>query len=412
MSDSLPRVLFVDDESSILDALQRLVEQEDWDCYYAKSADEALAMLEKQRFDLIVSDVIMPEKNGFALLNEVRKHYPWTVRIFLTAFARQETVVQALADGCVQQIIGKPWNDQELKEVIRSALRQYQQQKNRSIEFQAVINSIPLLPALPQSYTQVRSCISADDVDIDRMAELISQDVGLSSALLRWANSAIFGLRFQVETVKRAIVVLGTDIVESLVLSEAISQAISENLPNVSGFPLNDFQRHSFATAAISRQLIGNLFSSDKEKQDRAFIAGLLHDLGKLAAASFFSQKFAKAISLAKSSACSLSKAEKKILGVTHAELGSFLAEWWALPPLIVNAIHWHHDPAGSPVERDLMDAVHVANLLSHQFGFGSNGDTKPEEATEASWERFFLTEEGIEILKAKTEELVQTMSS
>ena len=409
MNESPPTVLFVDDELAILKSLQRLLQDEDWDCHYVASAAEALDFLEARPVDLIVSDVLMPEIDGLTLLAEVKQRYPETVRLFLTAVSRLAKVTQALANGDAQQIIPKPWIDQELKEIIRSALRQSAQQKRHSTQLQTLVNSIPLLPALPNNYTQVRSCISADEVDIERMAEIICQDVAISSALLHWSNSALFGQRFQVDTVHKAIIVLGTDIVESLILSEAINRMIAGNLAEIPGFTLKIFQKHSFAAAIIARLLIKSLFSSNSGRQDRAFTCGLLHDLGKLAAASFFTEKLSAAIALAEKRQCSLAEVEMETIGTTHSELGSYLAEWWALPPFIVNAIQWHHEPKATPVEQDIIDAVHVANLLSHQFGFGleSKSQSSPHTVNQKSWDKFFLSEEGIEILRVETEKML-----
>lgn len=409
---SLPTVLFVDDETSILKSLQRLLQDEPWSCHYVASAAEALDFLESQTVDLVVSDVQMAGMNGLALLAKVRKLYPGTVRLFLTAFSRQEDVAQALSNGDVQQIIPKPWIDQELKEVIRSALRQSAQQKRHSPRLQLLINSLPLLPNLPDNYTQARSCFSDDEVDIEKLAKIISQDVSISTALLHWANSALFGQRFLVDTIRKAIVVLGTDIVESLILSDAVNRVIAQKLPEVTGFNLKDFKRHSFATAIIAKLLIKSLYGSDTNRQDRAFTCGLLHDMGKLAAAAFFSKQFSAAIALANRRQCHLTEVEMETLGTTHAELGSYLAEWWTLPPFIVNAIHWHHQPAATPVEPIIVDAVHVANLLSHQFAFPAEQTSAPQRANQMSWDKFYLADEGIEILRSETEKILSTLCS
>jgi HD-like signal output (HDOD) protein/CheY-like chemotaxis protein len=410
MSELLPAVLFVDDEISILKSLQRLLQDENWDCHYVTSAAEALSFLATIPVDLIVSDVQMPEMNGLALLAKVRQLYPGTIRLFLTAFGGQENVTQALSNGDAQQIIPKPWIDQELKEIIRSALRQSVQQKRHSTQLQLLINSIPLLPTLPDNYYQVRSCISNDDVDIEKMAKIICQDVPITTALLHWANSALFGQRFQVDTVHRAIVVLGTDIVESLILSDVIDRAIAQKMPEIPGFKLRDFKKHSFSTAIISRLLIKSLFGSDAARQDRAFTCGLLHDMGKLAAAAFFSQQFSAAINLAKQRQCPLAEVEMETIGTTHAELGSYLAEWWTLPPFICNAIQWHHNPIATPIEPIIIDAVHVANLLSHQFGFAANPQNSPQKIRKQSWDKFFLSDEGVEILHVETEKTLANL--
>jgi HD-like signal output (HDOD) protein len=204
--------------------------------------------------------------------------------------------------------------------------------------------------------------------------------------------------------------VLGTDIVESLILSESINRVIAQKLPEVTGFNLIDFKRHSFSTAIITRLLIKSLYGSDTERQDRAFTGGLLHDMGKLAAAAFFSQQFSAAIALAKKRQCHLAEVEMEMLGTTHAELGSYLAEWWTLPPFIVNAIHWHHEPAATPIEPIIVDAVHVANLLSHQFGFPADQHSAPRQINKLSWDKFYLSDDGVEILRSETEKILMAL--
>ena len=250
-----------------------------------------------------------------------------------------------------------------------------------------------------------------DDVDIEKMADYISQDVAITSALLHWANSALFGQRFQVDTIKKAIIILGTDIVENLILSESVNRTIAGKLPNIKGFDFGKFKKHSMATAVLSRLLIKSLFPTDFVQHDRAFIAGLLHDMGKLAAASFFPVQFEKAIELAIKRRCPLTEAEIEVYGTQHAELGSFLAEWWALPPFIVHAICWHHQPHSTPVHQDVIAAAYVANLLSYQFHYGSNGDTYLRGIPDEYREKFYLNEEANEILRAETEQTVQALA-
>lgn len=407
MNILIPKILFIDDEQRILKLLQRLLQDEDWDCHFVSNAMEALDFLQDKQVDLVVSDVKIGDMDGVQLIAEIRKLYPSIVRIFLTGYAEQDDVIKALAAGHAQQIIPKPWIDQELKEIIRSALRQSTQQKKHSPEFQALINSIPLLPSLPESYSNVRSCIIGDEVDIEKMADYISQDVAISSVLLHWANSALFGQRFQVDTIKKAIIVLGTDIVENLILSESVNRTIAGRLPEIKGFDFGKFKKHSMATAVLSRLLIKSLLPTDSVQHDRAFIAGLLHDMGKLAAASFFPAQFEKAIELAIRRRYPLTETEREIYGTDHAELGSFLAEWWALPPFIVNAICWHHQPQSTPIDQNIITATHVANLLSYQFHFGSNGDTCLRGIADEYREKFYLTEEANEILRTETEKTI-----
>lgn len=403
-------ILFVDDEPTILKILEKLFSSEKWDCHYVANAEEALDFLQQNRIDLLVSDFMMPGKNGIELLVDVKQRYPQIIRLLLTAYAKDERTTRALSEGYAQQIIPKPWIDQELKEIVRSALRQSEQQKRHSPEFQALLNTIPLLPALPKSYSQVQDCIQEDDVDIEKMATIIGLDVSLTSALLHWANSALFGQRYHVDTIKKAIIVLGTEIVISLILSEAVTRSLAKAAPKTDSFDMDKFRRHSMATAILARMLIKSLYSSDGDLQDRAFIAALLHDLGKLIAASHFSSSFEEAVKNAEATGDSSLEAERKTLGTDHSELGGFLAEWWALPHFITTAIEQHHNPQTNLIEPDIVPAVYLANELSYRFGFGCNGEQQERNIDQNILDKFVITDEGLEILQVETERLINSL--
>lgn len=412
MSEQTASILFVDDEPTILEILEKLFSKEQWDCHYVSSADEALAFLQQNKVDLLVSDFMMPRKNGIELLVEVKQQYPQIIRLMLTAYAKDEKTTRALSEGYAQQIIPKPWLDQELKEIVRSALRQSEQQKKYSLEFQTLINTIPLLPALPKNYSQVQSCIQEDDVDIEKMATIIGLDVSLTSALLHWANSALFGQRYHVDTIKKAIIVLGTEIVINLILSEAVTRSIAGSAQKTDSFDMDKFRRHSMATATLARMLIKSLHSSDGDLQDRAFIAALLHDLGKLIAACHFPEPFAAAMKKAEQANIPLPEVEREFMGTDHCELGSFLAEWWALPHFITTAIEQHHNPQANLIEPEIVPAVYLANELSYQFGFGCTGEQQQRTIDQKILDKFFITEEGLEILQVETERLVNALCS
>jgi len=410
MSSPFSQILLVNNEPSTQQMVAQLFKNEKWDCLFASGASEALQTLSNGQIDLLlITDSVITE-NNLNFISQVRQRHPEVIRIYLSTNNKAVDTVDILAQGLVQQIIPKPWIDLEVIEIIRNALHQRSLQKNHSPEFQELINSIPLLPALPQSYSHVRSCITDDEINIEKLVECISQDVAISSALLHWANSALFGQRFQVDTIKKAIIVLGTDIVQNLILSESINRTIAGPLPEIKGFDFNKFKKHSMATAILSRLLIKSYRPTDFIEHDRAFVAGLLHDIGKLAAASFFPKRFEQAIELAKTDRSCLYDAEVVIYKTHHAELGSFLAEWWALPPFVVNAICWHHQPQSTPVDQDIIAATYIANLLSYQFGYGSADDACTREIQKDYTEKFYITEEAKEILKNETDQTIHEL--
>lgn len=405
-----PKILFVDEDTAILNALQALLRNEDWNCRFARSGHEALSLLEQDPADLIVSAAEMTAMNGISLLTEVQRLHPTTIRLFLTAHSRHDSVIQALAEGRTQQIIPTPWIDLELKEILRSALRQAAYQRKYSHDLQKLINSIPLLPTLPETYNQVRACITDDEIDIERMAEAISQDVNLSTTLLHWGNSALFGQRFLVDTIKKAIIVLGTDIVETLVLSESSYRAVKTSAGNIPGFNVSLFKNHSIATATIARLLVKFTHSNHIDMQDRAFISGLLHDLGKLFLAYYLPEQFQRAIELANRNQSTLMAAEQSIYQTDHAELGAMIAEWWSLPPFLVEAIRSHHQPRSTPIEAEISAATYVGNYLARQFSFDSHIGQHEQDIDHRYLDRFHLNEEAIDILKTKTLSIISEL--
>ncbi len=410
MNDTRAKILFVNEEQHVLKSLQQLLSNEQWDCVFVKTATEGLNYLNLNNIDIVVSDINLTEVSCLEFINDVHHKHPSVVRICLTNTPKAEKTLQSLACGKIQQIIPNPWNDQEFKDIIRSALRQIKQQKNHSIEFQKLINSVPLLPMLPKSYANIRACKTNDEIDITKMVTVISQDAAMSAILLHWANSALFGQRFHVDSIKKAIIVLGTDIVETLILSESINSAINVKLPEIKGFCFTDFKRHSMATAIISRLLVKSLLPTDFIQHDRAFIAGLLHDIGKLVAANFFSSQFEQSIALTQQDDINLIDAERKIFKTDHTELGGYIAEWWGLPPFIVNAIRWAHQPHLTPIDHDIIAATHVASQLSIIFDYGCKNNKCLPGITTEYHEKFCLNEEANEILQEETRQIILTL--
>lgn len=123
-------VLFVDDEDAVLASIRRLLRKEPYRLSVARSATEALEVLESEAIDLIVCDQLMPEMSGIELLSRVRDRWPDTVRIVLSGYSKVESIISAINDGAIYKFVTKPWQDEELKLQIRRALEQSQLAKN------------------------------------------------------------------------------------------------------------------------------------------------------------------------------------------------------------------------------------------------------------------------------------------
>lgn len=138
MTESTPsrtNLLLVDDEENILRSLQRTLRKEPYDVCTAASGEEALALLSDRTFDLVISDARMPGMDGPTLLSEIKKKWPWCIRILLTGYADIDSTIKAINDGQIYRYISKPWDDEELKLVIRQALAfQHSERRRLALE--------------------------------------------------------------------------------------------------------------------------------------------------------------------------------------------------------------------------------------------------------------------------------------
>ncbi|MBI5098465.1 MAG: HDOD domain-containing protein [Nitrospirae bacterium] len=401
MNNKNQTILFVDDEENVLNSLRRLLYDEPWNLFFADSGSKGLEILKKEKVDLVISDVRMPVMDGLTFLKQVKKIYPHIVRIFLSGYADRTAIVTALSEGCAQQLLPKPWDDDELKGVIRDALLQAEELKKKNIGLQKIINSLSTLSATPQTYLEIKKCFShKNTLSIESLAEIIEQDASVSAELLRWSNSALFGQMYKVDTVERALMILGIDIVEGLVLSNSIFSSISSGSRVLTGFNLKDFQTHSLSCGILAKLLIARISHEEPKNVDRAFTAGLLHDMGKLVEEGHLTENFRKIIDTARQKKTLLLEAEYDVLETTHEEIGRHLAEWWSMPSFLVNAIRWHHNPHLCKIDIDIVSAVHVANVLVQRFELGASGNFRIPQANQESFELFELSEEELPALK------------
>lgn len=121
-SNSMKKVLFVDDEKSILVALRRLCRNTGWDIYTAESGDEGLAIINEHAIDLVVSDMRMPKMNGAEFLEQVVERSPSTVRILLTGYSEVTATLAAIDKGKIFCHCTKPWDNDEFREILNEAI--------------------------------------------------------------------------------------------------------------------------------------------------------------------------------------------------------------------------------------------------------------------------------------------------
>lgn len=356
------RILFVDDEPMVLSGLQRSLRsmRAEWEVVVAGSGAEALEMMSHDRFDVVVSDMRMPGMDGAQLLDQVKTRFPRTVRFVLSGQSDRETILRSI--GPSHQYLSKPCDVEELKQKINHAFALRELLENPHLK--EIVSSMQTVPSLPSLYVAVTDALRQPDVSIAKIADLISQDMGMTSKVLQLVNSAYFGLPCQVCNPQQAVSLLGIDNIKALVLSVHVFSELEGQATQELAF----LWPHSLQTAALART-IAHTQHCKQTVSDEAFAAGLLHDVGLLVLASACRQQYEQALRRRSEQKISISAMEQEIFNCTHAEVGAYLLGLWGLPNSIVEAVAWHHSPSGAgPAAFSPVIAVHVADYFDQQM--------------------------------------------
>jgi len=368
----MKRIIFVDDETNVLQGLQRMLRpmRDEWEMAFAESGSQALQTMTEKPFEVVVSDMRMPGMNGADLLAEVKKRYPQTVRIILSGQSEQETLMASLAS--THQLLSKPCEPDLLKATVARAFALRDLLADTTLK--ELVLQIQSLPSLPSLYVELTKELESPEPSINRVAELVSSDVGMSAKILQIANSAFFGLREHVSIPARAVNLLGLDTIRALVLSLHIFSQFDRS--QVPSFSLNALWSHSLAVGEHARQ-IARMERQGRKLTDEAFTAGLLHDLGKLVLAANLPGEYARALSLSCGAKISQDEAEKQTFGASHAGIGAYLLGLWGFPDSVVEAVAFHHCPSRCLGKAfGTLTAVHAADVLDRELHPAENGTT------------------------------------
>lgn len=352
----MKRILFVDDEPHILEGLQNLLRKNrrKWDMTFAVGGEAALELLQTQSFDVLVSDMRMPGVNGAQLLRYAKDHHPKTVRIILSGYMEMKMALQAVP--VAHQFLSKPCDAQYLENLVERACLVQALLDDADGNLRQIIGRIDRLPSIPRTYHALMQALADDQVGIDDIARLLKKDMAICAKLLQVVNSAFFRLARRIVNIEEAVRYLGFIMVRNLVLTVEVFQSAQP----LHGLSLDALQDHALRVAALARRLCG-----DKSQADDAFMAGLLHDIGRLIMATEIPDQMAQAQAQAAQTQIPLYQAEHQILGVSHAEIGAYLLGLWGLPYPIIEAVANHHQPQKVPQRGfDVLAAVYLANLL------------------------------------------------
>jgi HD-like signal output (HDOD) protein len=242
------------------------------------------------------------------------------------------------------------------------------------------------LPTLPTVVSKMIGMIDDRSVSADTLARLISTDAALTARLLKRANASYYEHQREISTVNMAIAVLGVDVVKDIVLRLSVFDTFKGAGPAATGFDAVKFWEHSAACGVAARMLSKN---SASRYAGEAFVAGLLHDMGKMMLNRYFGAELVEVLKTAENENYDLDMAESEILGVGHGYVGSWLAENWNLPPIICDAVKYHHAPWDAKVEPAFVATITVADALCHLTKIGDSGRKACPKYDERLWHIF-----------------------
>ncbi len=358
------RVLFVDDEPRVLEGLKRMLrpKRNEWQMTFVGSAAEALTTLKKEPCEVVVTDMRMPGMNGAELLEVVQREYPDTIRLILSGQAETESVMKAL--GVSHQFLSKPCDAEVLQGTISRAFALRDLAGSEQVK--GLVARINKLPTLPSSYQKLVDVLKSPNSSIEDVAEVISTDPAMTARLLKLVNSAYFGLQKPVADVARAGALLGLDRIMALVLGQGIFSDC--DAPKVEGFSMEGLWQHSVSTAAAAHR-IAIAEQMERDVVAAAFLAGMLHDIGKLVLAMGLPEQYAKVLKQAGTGRPGdLQQIEMLELRASHTDVGAYLVGLWGLPNTIAEAIAYHEDPSQARTQAfALPGIVHAADRMVYR---------------------------------------------
>ena len=355
-------ILFVDEEQFVQKALQRSLRKmrRQWDMHFVSSPREAARVLVSAPVDVLVTETVFTGGSGLRLLEAVRRNQPQVVRIILSGYADRDIILQSV--DIAHQYLAKPCEVGELKTAINRAFMMKTLLDRDDLK--RIISQIDALPSLPSLYVALMDELSSQDASIQRVGDIIARDIGLTAKVLKLVNASCFGIPQHVSSPVKAAGLLGLDLIQAIALAHGTFDKFKH--ASRTGFSMDQMWHHAAATAACAKT-IARLAGADSKTEELAYIAGLLHDLGKLLIAAYLPESFGRILDRVASGDADAAEAETAVLGTTHASVGAYLLGLWGLPDPIIEAVAFHHHPCAAINKQERTPVmVHVANAFAN----------------------------------------------
>jgi len=272
-----------------------------------------------------------------------------------------------------------------------------------------IIKNIDKLPTLPLIVSKLTELVNNPNTSANDIQYVLVKDQALSARVLKLVNSAFYGFSQRISSISHAIVILGFNTIKNV----ALTASVFDMFKGEGQLDKEGFWMHSIAVAGTAR-LVAKRFRLPTVED--IFIAGLLHDVGKIVLDQFAHDDYEKVLGLVKEKNMLIMDAELEVLEMTHAQVGAHLATHWHLPPALVQMIGLHHKPELAADITRATFCIHLADILVRALGIGSGGDNRIPIISKQLWEQYELGENDVQSIlndmKAELHDVAQFVNS
>ena len=261
------------------------------------------------------------------------------------------------------------------------------------------VENISTIPTIPSVLKQLSTIIENPKISLNEISHFVSQDPALTTKILQMVNSALYGFPGRISSVNHAVMLLGLNVVKGLLLSVSVFEIMHKAMIGL--------REHSIGVAIASKVLAR---MKGLKEPEEVFVAGLLHDVGKVILTLSWPEEYDRTVKEAESSGIAIFDAERSRFSETHAAVAGWLAEKWHFPAKLCECIANHHRPQTSSLAPLETSIVHMADVLVKARGLGYSGDRLVPDVNPKAWETLGLSEEDLrEILKELEDSVEQT---
>jgi HD-like signal output (HDOD) protein len=258
------------------------------------------------------------------------------------------------------------------------------------------------LSTLPEIYRQMLDVIAKPYSSVDDIEKVIRTDTNLSARLLKIVNSALYGYPSKIDTISRAVNVIGTKQLSALAIGINITSAF-KNIPSEI-INMKMFWKHSVLCGICARLIAGY---TNIQTTERMFVAGLLHDIGRLVLYNYLPTESLFAATVARSKHSLLYIAERDLFNFDHATIGGDLLNKWQMSLSLEDCIRHHHDPRRS-INRVESSIVHLADIMANVMGIGSSGERFIPPLNQEAWGQLGITPNTLSVTMEQAEEQLE----